>query len=548
LSQLLVKNLLINDKIYEQETKNRYYGNDFFNSIYISLSTKIYHTMNFIDLFVLAGYFIVIVGIGLYAGRRQQDLKDFSLGGRRMPWWAVLFSVIAAETSAATFVGIPAESYQLHTFTYLQLAFGMILARIIVAYLFIKPYYKYNVYSIYEFLNVRFGPLTRNLGSIIFLVTRLLASGVRIYMAAVIIVVAYDFFTGAQPTLMQYLTAIMLISFVTAVYTISGGIRAVIWTDVIQACVMFGGGVIAAVILFTAIPGGWSGLKSATNNFAGFSVFVRGFESGDSLGEKAYKLLTVNYTVFSALIGMTFLTMATHGTDQDMVQRMLTAKDVSRSRLALVMSGIADIPIIAVFLAIGYLLYAYFAAVPDPNVPNTTNEVFPYYIISYMPLGIRGLIIAGIFSTAMGSLSAAMNALATSSIRDFYIPYIKPHADERHYVTAARIITGIVALLLTAIACFTAWWVLVHPKTTMITIALSIITYTYGALLGVFLLGMLTKTRGSDRGNIIAMTAGITAILLIKVFTPISWIWFILIGAGITVSIGVMFKNIPRRL
>ena len=509
--------------------------------------------MNFIDLFILAVYFICIVGIGLYAGRRQHSLKEFSLGGRQMPWWAVLFSIIAAETSAATFVGIPAESYQLHNFTYLQLAFGMILARIIVACLFIKPYYEYNVYSIYEFLNVRFGPITRTLGSIVFLVTRLLASGVRIYMAAVIIVVAYGFFTGAQPTLLQYLTAIVLISFVTAAYTIVGGIKAVIWTDVIQACVMFGGGLAAVGIIFTAVPAGWEGIKAATDNFAGFSVFTTGFGADDTFGESLRKLLTTNYTVFSALIGMTFLTMATHGTDQDMVQRMLTAKNVSRSRLALVMSGLADVPIIAVFLAIGYLLYAYFNAAPDPNVPNTTNEVFPYYIIHYMPIGIRGLIIAGIFSTAMGSLSAAMNALATSFTRDFYITYIlpkakphlgeKPQAEERHYVFAARIITTVVALVLTTIAVLTAWWVLLHPKTTMISIALSIITYTYGSLLGVFLLGVITKTRGSDRGNIIAMSASIAAVLLIKAFTHISWIWFILIGAGITVSVGAAFKK-----
>ncbi len=496
-----------------------------------------------LDLIILFSYFILIVSLGLYAGRNQKNLKDFALGSRKMPWWAVLFSIIAAETSAATFVGIPAESYQLQNFTYLQLAFGMILARIIVSYLFIKPYYEYNVYSIYEFLKVRFGSLTRNLGSLIFLITRLLASGVRIYMAAVIIVVAYDFFTGAEPTLIQYLAAILLISLITAVYTVVGGIKAVIWTDVIQATVMFSGAIAAIILIYNNIPEGWEGVKSATNNFEGFKIVDAGFSSGDPPGEALSKLLTTNYTILSALIGMTFLTLATHGTDQDMVQRMLTAKDYKKARFAVIMSGLADIPIIFVFLTIGYLLYSYFSSVPDPNVPEITNEIFPYYIINYIPVGLRGLIIAGIFSTAMGSLSTAMNALATSFARDFYIPYIRPEAPDKHYVNATRMITGVMTLLLTGIAVVTAYWVLKHPETTMISIALSIITYTYGSLLGIFLLGTLTKTRGNDKGNAIAAAAGVAVVLLIKILTPVSWIWFILIGTVTTYSTGILFKS-----
>lgn len=501
-------------------------------------------TYYWIDVVVLVLYFVTIVSIGLYAGRRQRNLEDFALGGRKMPWWTVMFSIIAAETSAATFVGVPAESYDLRNFTYLQLAFGMILARIIVSYLFIKPYYDYKVYSIYEFLNVRFGSLTRNLGSLLFLVTRLLASGVRIYMAALIIVVAFNMFTGTTSTLLQYLTAISIISLVTAVYTIAGGIKAVIWTDVIQASIMFSSALFAIVVIFKMIPGGWSGFAGVTNNFEGFKLIDIGFSLGDSFGEAIYKLLTTKYTIFSALIGMTFFTMASHGTDQDMVQRMLTAKNYKKARIAVIMSGVADIPIVLVFLTIGYLLYAYFTAVPDPNIPEAINDRFPYYIIRFIPVGIRGLIIAGIFSTAMGSLSTAMNALATSFAKDFYIPYMKPKASERHYVTATRIITGIMTVLLTGIAVIAAYWVLKHPETTMIEIALSIVTYTYGALLGVFLLGMTTRTRGSEMGNAAAMAAGIAAVLAISLLTPVSWIWFILIGTVVTYGVGALFKKV----
>ncbi|MFC1514065.1 sodium:solute symporter [candidate division KSB1 bacterium] len=501
--------------------------------------------MNYIwyDITVLLVYFVSIVSIGLYAGRKQKNLEDFALGSRKMPWWAVLFSIIAAETSAATFVGVPAESFQLRNFTYIQLAFGMILARILVSYLFIKPYYDYKVYSIYEFLTVRFGTKTKNMGSVVFLITRLLASGVRIYMAAVIIVVAYNFITHTTPNLLQYLIAIAMISFITALYTIIGGIKAVIWTDVIQATVMFSGAVAAIIIIFFMIPDGWSGIKASTNNFEGFKIIDWGFSSGDSLSEIFKKLLTTNYTIFSAMIGMTFLTLATHGTDQDMVQRMLTAKDYKKARFAVVMSGIADIPIVLVFLTIGYLLYAYFSSLPDPNLPETTNEVFPYFIINYIPVGIRGLIIAGIFSTAMGSLSTAMNALATSFAKDFYIPYFKREASDKHYVKATRIITGVMTFLLTGIAVITAYWVMKNPETTMISIALSIITYTYGALLGVFLLGITTKNRGSDKGNAVAMICGFLSVILIKIFTPVSWIWFIFIGTLVTYSSGAIFKT-----
>ncbi len=496
-----------------------------------------------LDIVVLLLYFFVIVGIGLYAGRKQSSLKDYALGSRKMPWWAVLFSIIAAETSAATFVGIPAESFQLRNFTYLQLGFGMILARIIVSYLFIKPYYKYNVYSIYEFLTVRFGPRTKNLGSLIFLITRLLASGVRIYMAAVIIVVAYNFLSGTAPTLTQYFSAIAIISVITAVYTIVGGIKAVIWTDVIQAIVMFTSAVFAIILIYMMIPGGWEGFKASVGDFEGFKIFDMALPEDGTIRSFFSNLLTTNYTVLSAMIGMMFLTLATHGTDQDMVQRMLTAEDYKKARLAVILSGIADIPIILVFLTIGYLLYGYFTAVPDPNMPETVNEIFPYYIVNYIPSGMRGLIIAGIFSTAMGSLSTAMNALATSFTRDFYIPYFKPEADSAHYIKAARIITSVMAGILTVIAVITAYWVMVHPETTMISIALSIITYTYGALLGIFLLGMLTETRGSETGNYIAASAGFVFVIFIKIFTPISWIWFIFFGTLVTLFTGVLFKQ-----
>src|ERR1700740_56815 len=214
-----------------------------------------------IDTAVLLLYFVLIISIGLYMGRKEQDLKDFALGGRRIPWWAILASLIAAETSAGTFFGTPGEAFTLRNYTYLQLAFGTIIARILVSYIFIKPYYDYKVYSIYEYLTARFGIGTKNAASAVFLVTRLLASGARLYVAAIALALGYEMVRGVRPsqaeTLFIYIGAIVAIVLLTAVYTTLGGIKAVIWTDVIQASIMIGSARVALGLLYFAIPGGW---------------------------------------------------------------------------------------------------------------------------------------------------------------------------------------------------------------------------------------------------------------------------------------------------
>src|SRR5215467_5477598 len=214
-----------------------------------------------IDLCVLLLYFGTILFIGLYMGRKEDNLEDFALGGRRIPWWAVLASIIAAETSAATFFGVPGEGFALRKYTYIQLAFGTILARILVSYIFIKPYYDYKVYSIYEYLTARFGVGTKNAASAVFLFTRLLASGARLYVAAIALALGYEMIRGVRPnqteTLFIYIGAVVVIVFLTAIYTTLGGIKAVIWTDVIQASIMIGSALTAVALLYFSIPGGW---------------------------------------------------------------------------------------------------------------------------------------------------------------------------------------------------------------------------------------------------------------------------------------------------
>lgn len=522
-----------------------------------------------IDIAVILLYFVIIIYVGLKFGQKEDNLEDFSLGGRSIPWWAVLASIIAAETSAATFIGAPGEGYGLVNYTYLQMAVGTVIGRIIVAFLFIKPYFDLNVYSIYEYLEVRFGRGTRAAASATFLVTRVLASGARLYVAAIILAVAFDLITGTPPTAGQqlavYLAAIVLVTITTAIYTSVGGIKAVVWTDLIQASVMFGGAIAAIAVLVYSMPQGIGSITAFINDpKTQLSMFSIGTDPNLSFLGNLRKVLESEYTIYAALIGSTFITLATHGTDQDMVQRMLTATDYKKSRLSLICSGLADLPIGFIFLTIGILLHLFYAQMHDPHLPQKNNEVFAYFILKQMPVGLRGLLVAGIFATAMGSLSAALNALATSCTRDFY-QFGKKEMSGEESVSAARKFTCLFAVLMIVVAATTAYFVIAHPSSRIIPIVLGIFGYTYGSLLGVFLLGMITKTRGNDTGNYIAMITGFIVVAIIsglpnqilelfgaKPIDALSAIplvefpWRIMFGSLTTLAVGLLFKSKER--
>src|ERR1700726_1910279 len=383
-----------------------------------------------IDSAVLLLYFFVIIFVGLRMGRKEDSLHDFALGGRRIPWWAVLASLIAAETSAGTFFGTPGEGFSHRDYTYLQLAFGTIIGRVLVSYIFIKPYYDYKVFSIYEYLTARFGVASKNAASAVFMITRLLASGARLYVAAIALALAYEMIRGVRPnqteTLWIYVGATVALVVLTAIYTTIGGIKAVVWTDFIQASIMMGSALVALGLLYSAIPGGWRKIVELHGGFHMSDIITTGLNPAKSGWDKWKGMFEIEYTIFAGLIGSTFITMATHGTDQDMVQRMLTAVDIRRSRRSLILSGLADIPIALTFLSIGLLLWVYYQVHFDPNLPKSPNETFCHFILYEMPIGLRGLLIAGIFATAMGSLSTAINALATSFTRDWSEPYLNP--------------------------------------------------------------------------------------------------------------------------
>ena len=519
-----------------------------------------------IDIGVLLVYFVIIIFIGLRMGRKEDNLEDFALGGRRIPWWAVLASLVAAETSAGTFFGTPGEGYALRNYTYLQLAFGTIIGRILVSYIFIKPYYDYRVFSIYEYLTARFGVASKNAASAVFMITRLLASGARLYVAAIALALAYEMIAGIRPnqtqTLWIYVLATVVIVILTAVYTTFGGIKAVIWTDLIQASIMIGSALIALGLLYTAIPGGWDEIVQRNGPFHASDLIATGLDPAKSGWDQWKGMFETEYTIFAGLIGAVFITMGTHGTDQDMVQRMLTAKDVRRSRRSLVLSGLADIPIAFTFLSIGLLLWVYYQAHPDPTLSKTPNETFCHFILYQMPVGLRGLLIAGIFATAMGSLSTALNALATSFTRDWYEPYVNPQATQEQSLRAVRWATIWFAALMIVVASTTSYLVIVYPKVRIIPIVLGIFGYTYGSLLGVFFVGMLTKRRGNDFGNVLAMILGFITVAILsglpnkvaeifggQLYEQPKWLpvmefpWWIFFGTIVTFSVAVLFRT-----
>jgi SSS family solute:Na+ symporter len=538
------------------------------------------------DGLIIVFYFVAITAIGLYMGRREKSLHDFALGGRNIPWWAVMASIIAAETSAATFLGAPGEGYDKRSLAYVQLVFGLIIGRFIVGYVFLKPYYTYKVYTVYDYLQIRFGLMSKNYVSALFLLMRTLASGSRLFVPSLVMVLAWRMFAGGGQvqysqqgvTTRQYLVAIIALTIATCWYTAKGGIKAVIWTDVIQACLMFGGALTAIGILLYHVGGLHAVVQAVPQLATREGYFLTGFEPAAIAKWKAVQhiqamdiwqyiklIFASDYTIFSAFIGGTLASMAAFGTDQDMVQRMLTAETHKKARRSLITAAFMDLPIAAAFTFIGILLYVYYQKDPTYK-PVANSDVFGAYILNVMPVGIRGLVLAGVFATAMGSLSAALNALATSATNDWYIPYFARYKSPEHHVHAARVFTLVFSVLMVLVAGGFAYAKVTDPNVRIIPVVLGIAGFILGPMLGVFLLGMFTRNRGSDLGNVIAVTVGlVTTIVLggldltiLNAFAPIlkqaplshpdwlpkvSFTWFGMIGALVVFAVGVWFRT-----
>ena len=523
-----------------------------------------------LDALVLLAYFAVIMGIGLSQRSQSGSVHGFALGDRNVAWWAVLASILAAEISAATFLGAPDEGFVKRNWTYAQLVIGTIMARVLVSFIFIPVYYRHGVTSIYEYLETRFGGETRLFASITFIVTRILAMGTRLYVSAIILVLAMELFQGHRADPDQkfwlYAGAVLAVTIMTAIYTSVGGIKAVIWTDFIQVGVLVASLGFSIWYLLGRLPDGWDTVATQLKPPVFIDTLLP-MKPGEGLGAWLHRVFSEEYSIYTALIGSTFVTMATHGIDQDTVQRMLTARNRRQSMLATILSGVVDLPVVSAFVLIGILLSAFYGQNPPPDLPKESREIFPYFILHEMPPGLRGLVTAGLLATAMGSLSTALNALATSGCKDFIFRGREHAFPEARRVTLLRLATVFFALLIIVVGIWTAYYTAKHPEVRIIPLVLGILGYTFGSLLGVFLVAIFTKSRGNDAGNILAMLCGMAAfafmslkqLQLLTGFTRIdpatgttipalliAFPWRITLGTIVTVAIALCFRTPPK--
>ena len=463
-----------------------------------------------LDLGVLLLYLAGVTAWGAWLGRGQQSGTDYFLGNRELPWGAVMLSVVATETSTLTFLSIPGVAY-LGTFTFLQLTFGYLAGRIMVSAFLLPAYFRGELTTAYALLEVRFGTGARRFTSAVFMVTRLLADSVRLFATAIPL---------ALVTGWPYPVSIAVIGALTLVYTYFGGIKAVVWVDALQMSLYLLGALAAAVALQVLVPGGWGAILASAQTAGKLQVLDFSLNPA------------VPYTFWAGLLGGGFLTMASHGTDQLIVQRLLTCKDLKASRKALVGSAISVMGQFVVFLTVGLGLWAFYRG----RAFERSDEIFALFIVQELPPGITGLLIAGIFAAAMSSLSSSINSLASAAAYDFWAPLKGAAGDEKRILKAGKAFTLVWAGMLVGGAVL---FIPLSRGTTAVEVALGIASVVYGGLLGAFGLGILVD-RADERSVILGMVAGIGTVTAIWLTIPekVAWPWFALIGTGVTFLVG----------
>ena len=471
-------------------------------------------TFGIIDTTVVLLYMLGITAWGAWLGRTNKGGTDYFLGSRNLPWWAVMLSVVATETSTLTFLSIPGVAY-LGTLAFLQLALGYLAGRAVVAWILIPAYYRGELSTAYALLETRFGGGARRYASGIFMVTRLLADSVRLFATAIPLAII----TG-----WSYPVSILVIGAATLVYTYFGGIKAVVWVDALQMTLYVAGGVIALLLLQGAVDGGWPVILASAGSAGKLQVLD--FSTSPA----------VAYTFWAGLIGGGFLSMASHGTDQLIVQRLLTCRNVAESRRALIGSGFAVIIQFALFLFVGLGLWVFFQGQDFAS----SDEIFARFIIDEMPAGLRGLLIAGVFAAAMSSLSSSINSLASASAYDFWGP-ATGRRDDRSIMKAGKVFTLLWAGLLIVGAIV---FIPLSQGSAAVEVALAAASMAYGGLLGAFALGVLTR-RVSQTGAIVGMTAGVGTVVAIWITArdAVAWPWFVFIGLVVTVAAGSLFRR-----
>jgi SSS family transporter len=484
-----------------------------------------------IDLLVVVAYLALTTAFGVWIGRRQKTATTYFVADRNIPWWAVMFSVVASETSALTFISIPGLAYA-GDLGFLQVCAGYILGRIVVAVVLLPRYFAGNLVTAYTLLETRFGMATRRFTAIVFLVTRGLADSVRVFATAIPVALIIG---PVMPREFLMPTAILVLGLLTVLYTYKGGMRAVVWTELIQAGIYILGGVSAVVLLGRSNIGQWSGILSAADGAGKLQVLNFSFT------------LTNPHTAWAGVLGGAFLAMASHGADQLIVQRLLSARSLRDAQRAIIGSGVVVFLQFTLFLMVGVGLWATYRG----RTFDSTDAIFPTFIVEQMPHGLLGLIVAAVIAATMSTHSGAINSLAATTTHDIYLPITRRQADDPETLRAGKFFALVWGVVLT-------FGALLFPegRTPVVVIALSIASFTYGALLGGFFLGIFVRA-ARQRDAILGMSVGLVVMAVVvfarlvgaaipalaPVVQPlegIAWPWYVLIGTAVTVLTGTV--------
>lgn len=495
--------------------------------------------MRTLDLAIIVAYLIGTVLFGAWFSRANRNVRDYFTSGHHVPWWAIMGSIVATETSTVTFISVPGYAFSTN-FTFMQLVIGYMIGRIIVTILFVPLYFRGELLTVYQLLGQRFGESVRRLASLLFLITRSLADGFRLFATGLVLAalmltmpalaeMAGSLAPGSDPKFTILIVAVLLIGVATIIYTYLGGMTAVIWTDVIQLAIYLIGAIIAGWILLDRIPGGWAEVTSAGSAAGRFVWF-------DFTAD-----ITRSYTFWSGVLGGAFLTTATHGTDQLMVQRYLCSKSTSQARVALLTSGAVIFFQFLLFLTIGAMLYVYYTGYAPAEIAGftlngrlQTDRIFPHFIVTHLPAGVVGLVIAAIFAAAMSTLSSSLNSSSATAVGDFYMPLTRGEKSDGHYLTVSRVLTAVWGVVQISVAL-----IAIKLSSRVVDEVLGIASFTNGVILGVFLLGTLTKRVGSAAA-FVGIIAGASVMLWVKLRTGVSWQWYVLIGSTVTFTVGLL--------
>jgi SSS family transporter len=508
-----------------------------------------------IDLVIIFGYLIGITLFGVWFSRKQETTRDYFLGDRTVPWWAIAASIVATETSTITFISVPGIAFARNgNFQFIQLVLGYLLGRIVISLLFIPSYFRGELMTVYQLLERRFGNRIKMLAASLFVVMRNIADGIRLLLTAFVLAAVYTAFQPQANPETIVIASVVLLGVVMIIFTYFGGMEAVIWVEVVQLGIYLAGAAMAGVILIMAIKGGWGQAVSVGEqyhkfNFIDFGIRPTAYAFSAPFTSDRFNFtlpidFTKTYTLWAGLLGGCFLTMSTHGTDQYLVQRYLCTDKPRRASLALLTSGAVVFAQFLGFLFIGVLLFAFYAPYTDPAFGTLASgvatlpiggtfqavggdRVFPDFITKFMPSGLSGLVVAAIFAAA---LSSSLNSIAATAVNDLYKPF-RPRRDDKHYLRVSHWLTLLWGIIQIGVAL-----VAMRQNRSALDQALSVASLINGPVLGVFLVGTFLR-RVSEPPALIGMVASMVVMCYIRFWTPIAWTWYVLIGSLITLVV-----------